>query len=45
MPTHDIRLVGRLFVSKASVKEGTSADKLQVYKAKGLNYSLYAHSL
>jgi hypothetical protein len=42
----DIRLVGRLFVSKASVKAGSSIiDQQQVDAAHSLGYSLYLHVL
>lgn len=43
--SRDIRLVGRLFVSKASAHEGASVDQMQVDKAEGLGFSLYLHTL
>ena len=42
----DIRLVGRLFVSKSAIKAGSSViDQQQVDAAHSLGYSLYLHVL
>ena len=41
----EVRLVGRLFASKASCRESSAVDEKQLDQAKGLGYSLHLHLL